>query len=213
MQNLTAYTHLHSLGDLLLIDRFDNDQIMTEIAKWHSMWKRYNPRKLNNNRWGLSITSIDGGLSGIPDLDSLHQYNIENNTNIDNRDICKLTDVYFDSPEIQRILSPYLPWMTRCHLLKLNSGGFFPDHYDTNKTNHDFLETRLVGFVNNCNKYSLKFLLEDRLLDCRDGELYWFNASKRHSVFSFTENCIMMVVCLKFDAVLFDVLIDKYRIK
>ena len=41
---------------------------------------KYNPRK-DINRYGLSITSLDGGLSGRPDLDSLYEYNKENNTN------------------------------------------------------------------------------------------------------------------------------------
>ena len=31
---------------------------------------KYNPRK-DVNRSGLSITSIDGGVTGVPDLDSL----------------------------------------------------------------------------------------------------------------------------------------------
>ena len=31
---------------------------------------KYNPRK-DINRYGLSITSIDGGVTGVPDLDSL----------------------------------------------------------------------------------------------------------------------------------------------
>ena len=36
-------------------------------------WVQYNPRK-NIDREGLSITSLDGGLSGYPDLDSLYDY-------------------------------------------------------------------------------------------------------------------------------------------
>ena len=42
---------------------------------------KYNPRK-DINRYGLSITSLDGGLSGRIDLDSLYEYNKEHNTKI-----------------------------------------------------------------------------------------------------------------------------------
>lgn len=213
MNNLASFVHLHTMGDLLELQSFDHKKVLTEISKWNDEWKRYNPRKINNNRWGLSLTSIDGGLSGIPDLDSMHQYNIEHNTSIDNRDICTLTPVFNESPTIQQMLSPFLPWLTRCHLLKLNAGGFFPEHYDTNKTIDGFIETRMVAFVNNCNKHTLKFLVEDKLLDVSDGELYWINTSKRHSVFSMKDNCIMIVICLNFDSALFNTILEAYKVK
>ena len=40
-------------------------------------WIPYNPRK-NLPRWGQSITSLDGEMSGIPDLDSVLEYCIKN---------------------------------------------------------------------------------------------------------------------------------------
>lgn len=213
LQNTMAFVHLHTMGDLLMLCDFDNKQLLTEISKWDLDWKRYNPRKINNNRWGLSITSIDGQLSGVPDLDSLSQYNAENGTSFDNRNIRTLTPVFDNSPTLQSILKPFIPWLTRCHFLKLNAGGFFPEHYDTNKVIPGYFETRLVAFVNNCNKHTLKFLVEDKLLDVRNGELYWINTSKRHSVFSTTDDCIMIVICLDFNPELLNVIVDNYKVK
>ena len=46
----------------------------------HPGWVKYNPRKDGYNRYGLSVTSADGGFSGIPDLDSLREYNKINGT-------------------------------------------------------------------------------------------------------------------------------------
>ena len=67
---------------------------------------RYNPRH-DVNRWGLSITSLDGGLSGVPDLDSLHQYNIENNTSHAETDFDVVTPVYEQYNELQHKTSRY----------------------------------------------------------------------------------------------------------
>ena len=48
-------------------------------------WVQYNPRK-PIARWGASITSLDGGTSGIPDLDSLKEYNKEHGTDYTEKD-------------------------------------------------------------------------------------------------------------------------------
>ena len=54
---------------------------------------QYNPRK-DYPRQGLSITSLDGGLSGRPDLDSVYEYNKENGTEWTERDFKVPTPVY-----------------------------------------------------------------------------------------------------------------------
>lgn len=206
----TAYTRLHTMGDWLEMQFFNSSKIMQELTQFDDCWKPYNLRK-PNNRWGLSITSLDGGLSGIPDLDSLSEYNKKNKTDIKNYHINKFTEVYEKMPTLQRIIDPWKPWLGRCHFLKLNEGGFFPEHYDINKLDYTYDDTRLIAFVNNSNKYVMKFLYEDKLMEVENGSLYWFNASKRHSVFSMEDNCIMIVFCLKFDELLFEKIIQEYR--
>ena len=69
-----ALMRLHSMNDWLEMESFDERQLMKEMEPFKDEWKPYNVRK-PNNRWGLSITSLDGGLSGIPDLDSVYEYN------------------------------------------------------------------------------------------------------------------------------------------
>ena len=206
-----AYTRLHTMGDWLELQDFDSKQIMRDLDSWKNEWKPYNRNK-PNNRFGLSITSLDGGLGGIPDLDSLYEYNKINGTDVKNHDIKTLTPVYESSSELQKIIEPWKPWLGRCHFLKLNAGGYFPEHYDINKLDYAYDEIRLIGFVNKSSKYTLKFLYEDKLLDVQDGSLYWFNANKRHSVFSMTDDCIMIVFCLKFDEKLFETVIKEYQL-
>jgi len=205
-----AYNRLHTMGDWLEMESFDYKSVMKELEPYKESWKPYNIKK-PNNRWGLSITSLDGGLSGIPDLDSLSEYNKRHNSNINNQDINTYTEVYENSLTIKQIIEPWKPWLGRCHFLKLNAGGYFPEHYDINKLDYSYDDTRLIAFVNNTSKYTMKFLYEDQLMEVKDGSLYWFNASKRHSVFSMKDDCIMIVFCLKFDEKLFETIIKQYR--
>ena len=79
-EQLIAMQRLSMMGDWLELDIFNHDKLMEEIAPFKDDWKPYNTRK-PNNRWGLSVTSLDGGLSGIPDLDSLSEYNKKYNNN------------------------------------------------------------------------------------------------------------------------------------
>jgi hypothetical protein len=206
-----ALSRLMTMGDWLQMKtRINTHKLMEEIKPFENDWKPYNLRN-PNNRFGLSITSLDGGLSGIPDLDSLLQWNDIHETNITNHDIKTFTPVYENSPELQRIIEPWKPWLGRCHFLKMNKGGYFPEHYDINKTEYDYDEIRFAGFVSKCDKQNFKFIYEDTVQNIRDGELWYFNANKRHTVFSTTDDVIMIVFCLKFDERLFEKVIQEYR--
>ena len=66
--------YLSSLGDIVPLDfTVDILKVKEQLKQFKNDWKQYNPRK-SIDRQGLSITSLDGGLSGIPDLDSLFVY-------------------------------------------------------------------------------------------------------------------------------------------
>lgn len=206
-----ALARLFTMGDWLQMKTHINTRkLMKEIEPYNDSWKPYNLRN-PNNRWGLSVTSLDGKLSGIPDLDSLLQYNNMHGTQIRNSDINKYTEVYNNSEELQKIIEPWKPWLGRCHFLKLNTGGYFPEHYDINKIEYDYDEIRFIAFINKCDKKDLKFIYEDTVRDVKDGQLFYFNANKRHSVFSTSDDIIMLVFCMKFDEHLFERLIEQYR--
>lgn len=210
--NEKALFRLHTMGDWLELQQFDSNKLLKDIESYQRDWKPYNLKK-PNNRWGLSITSLDGSLSGMPDLDSLSEYNNRNNTNITNHDINTYTSVYDKSTILKEIIEPWKPWLGRCHFLRLNAGGFFPEHYDINKLDYEYEDARLIAFVNNNSKDTMKFIYEDTVMNVKEGSLYWFNASKRHSVFSMEDDCIMIVFCLRFDADLFETIIQQCRLK
>lgn len=165
-----------------------------KLVKWteeNFEYVRYNPRK-NIDRYGLSITSLDGSLSGIPDLDSLYEYNLENGTTYQENDFTVPTDVYKNNKELQELLLPWKDYIFRTHIIKLNPGGYFPPHRDFFGLNIDSF--RLISpLVNAC-----PFVLEDKLLRMREGNMYFIDTAKVHQLFnSNTDPSYWLVVNVK----------------
>ena len=132
---LYSYLSVYGIQNELNL-RLDDPEGFIDWTEENFEYVRYNPRK-PIDRWGLSITSYDGGLSGIPDLDSLGEYCAENNVSLEESDFNVPTEVYKQSKELQEILEPFKGNYYRTHILKLNPGGFFPKHRDLRLSNFD----------------------------------------------------------------------------
>ena len=156
-----ALLRLNTMSDWIEFPGFKKDKLLEELKPFDKDWKKYNPKK-PNNRWGLSVTSIDGGLHGIPDLTSLRDYKIQTGQDIHNHDIVVPTDVWKQCPTLQTILEPWAKWLGRCHFLRMDRGSFFPEHFDINKEDYSYDEIRLVGFVK-CNEYDFKWIYDDKV--------------------------------------------------
>ncbi len=207
-----ALLRLNTMSDWIELNPgFKKDKLLEELKPFEKDWKRYNPKK-PNNRWGLSVTSIDGGLHGIPDLTSLRDWEIQTGEQIHNHDLNVPTDVYKNCPTLQAILEPWKPWLGRCHFLRMDRGSFFPEHFDINKEDYSYDEVRFIGFVK-CNEYDFKWIYDDRVIKGNAGTLWYFNGNKRHSVFSFKDGIILLVMCLKFDKELFQKMLDYGKVK
>ena len=171
------YEHLALLGNCYPTNFTLNDTHgIVDTVEEKFDYVRYNPRK-NIDRWGLSLTSLDGGMSGIPDLDSLREYNIENNTSYDEIDFNIPTPAYEDFKEV---LDPFAPWLFRTHILKLNSGGYFPPHRDLN----GLKSFRLIVPLKNCKAPNVNFILEDKILNFEEGTMYFVDTVKMHYIFN-----------------------------
>lgn len=211
MNKWVALQRLALMGDWLRLKDFRWALLIKELGAFEKDWKPYNPRK-GISRMGLSVTSLDGGLNGVPDLDSLSEYNSENGTQYNNQSFLKVTPVLEHSTVLKEILAPYREWLGRCHFIRLDAGGFFPEHYDCMKFGEEE-EIRLIGFVQNCEINVFKFCYEDRLIaGLANGQLYYFNASKRHSVFSLSHGVIFLVITLRFDLELFKTVLKNYQL-
>lgn len=182
-------------GDVIELDlpRWNLEKTK-EILDNHTEWKPYNPRK-SINRYGLSVTSLDGGYSGIPDLDSILEYNKLHGLNLTEKDFQTRTPIVNEIPELRSLLSVFGDDVGRSHFLKLNAGGFFPPHRD-NGSAVPSESLRVVVPLINVGKNSWKWLQEDRLLYLEAGHTYCINTTKEHSVFSFVDNCTILVLNL-----------------
>lgn len=183
--------HLSNLGDVVPLNiNVDIGKTRKELEYFKDEWKQYNPRK-PNPREGLSITSLDGKLSGIPDLDSLIEYNKLNNVRIKEIDINVRTPV----AEKVRSITPLLDifdTLGRSHFIRLNQGGFFPPHRDSKIL--DITCFRVITLCHNCKRSDFNFIYEDRLLNLKPGVPYYINTRKVHNVFSYVDDSVQCVL-------------------
>ncbi len=173
------YQTITQYGDFIRLNyRFESVKYVNWTEENYS-YVKYNPRK-PIARYGLSLTSLDGGLSGVPDLDSLHEYNEEHFTSYEEKDFNVLTPAYKQNQDIQKFLKPFEGHFFRTHILKLDPGGFFPNHRDFRHTNLE--SCRLISPLKN----PCTFILEDKILNWRVGHLYFLNTAKVHQLFNST---------------------------
>lgn len=153
-------------------------QTCRELDSFSNEWKRYNPRK-KIAREGLSLTSLDGGFSGVPDLDSLREYCIENRVRLSEMSFNKWT---FAAELFRPYMEPFMPHVGRCHVIRLDRGGHFPPHRDEPQV--DVQVFRMFVPLKNCNPPQTHFMLEKSPLHFDHGRAYFINTCLEHTVFS-----------------------------
>lgn len=174
---LTAY------GDQIKLKFYrEQKDILDKLRQFDNDWSQYNPRK-NINRWGLSVTNLNGKLGPGPDLDSLYEYNNENKTNYDELDFNVPTPVY---DLVKDYCDPFKEWLFRSHILKLPPGGYFPDHVDNIGSNINSF--RLLVPLQAFNPSTYFIYEQNRILSWEYGYLYFLNTCKRHAIFNASSN-------------------------
>lgn len=141
-------------------------------------WIPYNPRK-NIPRRGLSITSYDGGLSGIPDLDSVKEYNSKHNLNLDETSFQKKTELW---PLVEKALKPFENHLGRTHFIQMDRTGCFPPHRD--QFTIEVNTFRLFIALKNCNPPHNYFIIDNKIYNWDHGRVYFINTCKEHTVFT-----------------------------
>ncbi len=189
------YTRLTSLGDFYpLRVHFDPSVFFQQLSDSNPEWVKYNKSKSWSNRYGLSLFSLNGEVSGEIDLNSIREWNLQNGT--------KYNELSFNTP------TPY--WSTlkvfsdplqdiekhigRSHLLKLDEGGLFPPHRDNY---HESDQTfRLISLIN-CSINSLHLTLNNRLVPFNPNQLYFMDTRKVHSIVSYCNDSLVLVLNIK----------------
>jgi hypothetical protein len=180
-------------GDVIELDfpRWKTKDVI-KILDDHSEWKQYNPRK-KIPRYGLSVTSLDGGYSGVPDLDSLYLYNKEYQVTYTDKDFKVRTDISNRIPHLKDTLDYFGENLCRSHFLRLDSGGFFPPHRDSGYSIPSSYIRVIVPLVDFTSR-ELVWILDGKILNLKSGHAYCINTTKEHSVFSFRDNIYMLVL-------------------
>lgn len=184
-----------------------NTVAANDILTKHPGWVRYQPQK-PNNRWGLSVTSLDGNFSGVPDLYSLREYNQMNGTEYWEADFKARTNICDFIPELDPFLDFFGKSLGRAHFLRLDSGGFFPPHRD-NGAIVDSPSFRILVPVANFGKNQMKWIQEEQPIQLELGRTYFINTTRPHSLFSFTDNCTMLVLNVLADKEVLDKLVRR----
>lgn len=191
MSHLTDF--ITNFGQVVEFDFPQWDTLRAQnILDKHSGWVKYQPHK-PNNRFGLSVTSLDGNFSGEPDLYSLREWNQMHGTNYWEADFKVRTNLVEFIPELNPFLDFFGSSLGRVHFLKLNAGGFFPPHRD-NGAIVDSPTFRILVPINNFGKNQMKWIQEEEVLPLETGRTYFINTTRPHSLFSFTDDCTMLVL-------------------
>ena len=202
-----SYNSLLSFGDLIPLKlKCDVKKLFDETEEF--VYLKYNPRK-DIERYGLSITSLDGSLNGI-DLDSIKEYNKENNTEYDELSFNKFTEVYNVSSEIQKIVEPFKNHIGRSHILHLAEGGYFPPHRDLPVYVEQQNSLRVLVPLKGCNPPDMYFMYEDKPLHFEHGRAYFLNTNKSHNLFSFKDS-YMVVLNIKTSEEVYKILGDNFQ--
>ena len=202
-----SYNSLLSFGDLIPLKlKCDVKKLFDETEEF--VYLKYNPRK-NIERYGLSITSLDGSLNGI-DLDSIKEYNKENNTEHDELSFNKFTEVYNVSSEIQKIVEPFKNHIGRSHILHLAEGGYFPPHRDLPVYVEQQNSLRVLIPLKGCNPPDMYFMYEDKPLHFEHGRAYFLNTNKAHNLFAFKDS-YMIVLNIKTSEEVYQILGDNFQ--
>jgi hypothetical protein len=190
--NEELYRHLASQGPKEELEPFiDSYQLSIAAEAFDNSWVHYNPRK-KIDRWGLSLTSLDGGMSGYPDLDSIKEYNIENNTSLDEPDFNVRTKASYELEPLVHIFDSFSEHLGRCHLIKFNQGGYFPPHRDSQDYNPRTF--RLLALLDRTAPSSFVVHQQGERCWLREGKLYFFDTRLSHSFFSFIDGATILVM-------------------
>lgn len=170
-----------------------NLNLVKDVLDKHPGWKPYQPHKTGYNRFGLSVTSLDGQYSGEPDLYSLREWQNMTGQSYNEMSFTKRTNIVQFLPELDQFLNFWGPNLGRTHFLRLDRGGFFPPHRD-NGAIVSVPTFRIIVPIYNFGINDMKWIQDEKIQRFDLGATYFVNTSRLHSVFSFVDDCLMLVL-------------------
>ncbi|MBL7689064.1 MAG: aspartyl/asparaginyl beta-hydroxylase domain-containing protein [Bdellovibrionaceae bacterium] len=196
-ERMQLFQQLHLYGDVIPLDHVINlDLLDIELKSFEKSWVPYNAvgKKKSNPREGLSVTSLDGGMSGVPDLFSLYEWSKETGRKVSECDFNVPTEAYRKCTAIHRLCEPFMPNVGRCRFVRFQPGGHFPPHRDGSVSYQIPDYFRILVPLNRTGDDRFHFVLDGRLVSYEPGRPYLFNALKTHSVVSFEEGAVTLAL-------------------
>tara|TARA_B110000091_G_scaffold121189_1_gene130493 strand:- start:382 stop:999 length:618 start_codon:yes stop_codon:yes gene_type:complete len=187
MNNSILYSTLTRFGEYYSLKLKNKVGNIVDTLNNEFDWVQYNPRK-NIDREGLSVTSLDGGMSGKPDLDSLYEYYNDTGIVLNETNFTTKTPVY---EYFKEWLDPLDGYLGRTHVIRLNRGGYFPPHRDNKHSN---IESFRLFLPLNYSSEEVVFLLEDKKMEFKNGQMYFIDTAKMHTLFNTSEKPFYFLV-------------------
>lgn len=180
---MLTYERILSYGNIIQLKlKCDVKKLVQEISKFK--FKQYNPDK-DINRYGLSVTSLNGEINGI-DLDTLR------NKPYDELSFRQKTEVYYSSKELQKLVDPFDKWLCRTHFLNIKKGGYFPPHRDEVSSNQKAF--RIIVPLVDFNPPQHFFIVQNQIVSLNEGYAYFVNTNLEHGVFSYSNDTLMLIM-------------------
>lgn len=191
LKEIAIQNYISGFGKLAeLKPKIDVNEFSSQVIEFNNSWLPYNPSK-DIKREGLSLTSLDGKMSGRPDLDSLLEHYRETGVAYSEEDFKLPTKAYEKLKSLHSLFQSF-PKVGRSHLIKFGAGGFFPPHRDAYGSLPKCF--RIVSFLTNCTSDTVYLTHDGETLNLNQGSVYYLDTRKIHAVFSFVDNAIILVM-------------------
>lgn len=198
IQRLQLYSQLFLYGDIVPLKfKIDIRQLEDELKFFEDKWIPYNIQRGDRGRMGLSVTSLDGKMTGYPDLQSLYQYGQETGQKVYENDFNQLTEVYDKVFAIRELLDYFKEHLGRSRFVKFKAGGHFPPHRDHSLHFQMPDYFRIFIPLTHTGEDRLFFIYDNKIVNYEPGRVYLFNALKTHTVFSVVENTLTLALSLR----------------
>lgn len=116
-------------------------------------------------------------------------------TGYDESNFTAKTKYYYESG-LNEVLDLFGNSLRRTHIINCKQGGYFRPHRDGPVSLNTAAEetVRFLICIDNCDNKHFHFVLENKVLPLRTGKIFYINTLKKHSAFSFNEDCFFVII-------------------
>lgn len=197
IQRMQLYSQLFLYGDIVPLKfKIDTRLLESELKVFENYWVPYNIERGDRGRLGLSVTSLDGKMTGYPDLQSLYQYAQETGKKVYENDFNKLTEVYDKVSSVRELLDYFSGHLGRSRFVRFKAGGHFPPHRDHSLHFQMPDYFRLFVPLTHTGEDKLFFIYDNKIIHYEPGRVYLFNALKTHTVFAVVDQALTLALSI-----------------